>query len=312
VFKRFKQKLDHWAINAGYSTLPCPDPNPDQKSELDAILRDQNFFRPKQRVPELKFTNRWQFEFDSPVQLCCPENNRVHGWFLNAGKDWTKRPLVILMHGWNAELHYEMILPRLARRLRRHGMNAMAFELPLHSQRRPRSPHLVRNFISDHLPTMLHATRQSIMDIHSLLLWAKKQGCPGVAVWGFSLGAWLAGIYLTVSTDPDAGILTTPVTSITEAIDGLAFCGPIRAALNVAPIDTKFLDLDARHPVVPIEKILLQQAEYDSFVSHKSYEHFAQRWGITEWIRAKHSHISILVSGRAMQDGVDWLRTRFN
>jgi len=307
VFKGFKQKLDHWAINAGYSTLAPPDPDAHQKTELERILADKDFLQPRRHLPELQFPNRWQFEFDSSVQLCCPESNGVRGWFLKAEKNWKSKPLTILVHGWNAEMHYQFVLPRLARRLRRGGISTMAFELPLHSHRRPQPPHRIRNFISDDLPTMLHATRQSLADIHSILLWARAQGCPKVAIWGFSLGAWLAGLYLTVSGASDAGILTAPVTSMTLAIRELAFCAPIRAALKVATLDTAFLDLDLRQPLISPGNILLQEGEYDSFVSHATCERFARAWGITEWISAKQSHISILLSGPAMQDGVDWL-----
>jgi predicted alpha/beta-fold hydrolase len=192
VFKRFKQKLDLWAINASYSTLAPPQPDPTQINELHTILKSPDFFQPPDSAAKLHFFNKWQFAFDSSVSLCCPENNRVNGWFIPCGKDWRSRPLVLLLHGWNAEMHYEFILPRLGKRLRKRGMNTIAFELPLHSQRRPSASYRIRNFISDHLPTMLQATRQSLADIHSILLWAKKEGCPGVAVWGFSLGAWLA------------------------------------------------------------------------------------------------------------------------
>ena len=307
MFKRFKQKLDDWAINAGYSTLPCPNPAPGQKEELAAILQKEGFFEAVEKVPELKFINSWQFEFQSAVEVCCPENNRVHGWFVRAKGDWKSRPLVVLVHGWNAELHYQYILPKVAKRLSRAGINTIAFELPLHSLRRPQKPFPIRNFISDHLPTVLQATRQSISDMHALVLWAKAQGCPKVAVWGFSLGAWLAGLYVTVNHRCDAAVLTTPVTDMSAAIEHLAFCAPIRAALKMAPMDTRFLDLNTRRPQLDANKVLLQEADYDNFIAHASYEQFARDWGLTQWLHAKQSHISILVSGRAMQEGVDWL-----
>jgi len=305
VFKRFKQKLDLWAINASYSTLAPPQPDPTQINELHTILKSPDFFQPPDSAAKLHFFNKWQFAFDSSVSLCCPENNRVNGWFIPCGKDWRSRPLVLLLHGWNAEMHYEFILPRLGKRLRKRGMNTIAFELPMHSQRRPSASYRIRNFISDHLPTMLQATRQSLADIHSILLWAKKEGCPGVALWGFSLGAWLAGLYVTVSPQADAAVLTTPITNMTEAIRDLGFCSPIRAALGVAPIGTDFLDLENRRPLISNEKIILQEADYDTFVTHGSYERFASAWGITDWLRGPQSHISILASGKEMQRGVD-------
>jgi pimeloyl-ACP methyl ester carboxylesterase len=312
VFKWFKQKLDHWAITAACSTLPSPDPDPNQAAELNRILENPDFFTPPERVADVTFSNEREFEFNSSVELYIAENNRVHGWFLRQGADWQKHPLVILLHGWNAEMYYQYVLPKLGRRLVRLGVNALAFELPLHSQRRPKPPHRVQNFISDDLPVMLGACKQSLADVHSLLLWAKAQGCPKVGCWGFSLGGWLAGMYATVKPSADAVVLSTAVTSLSDAIRDLAFCHPIRATLQVVPMDTRQLDLENRRPQVAPEKILLQEGAYDSFISRESYERLARAWHLSNWLICRESHISILTSKRAMKQGARWVADKLS
>lgn len=307
MFKSIKQKIDRWAINAAAASLPKPCPDPAQAGELEAILEDPNFFNPPSIIPSLEFTNRWEFQFESAVKLCCPENNRVHGWFFRAGNNWRERPLTILIHGWNAETQYKMFLPSLGRRLQRAGINAMAFELPLHTHRRPKPPHPVRDFISDHVPTMLQATRQSIADLHALVQWAKNEGCPKVGCWGFSLGGWLGGLYGTVTPAADAIVLTIPVTSMSDAIRDLAFCHPIRAAMEVVPLRTDFLDLENRKLLVNPKNLLLQEGGYDSFVKRSTYERLAGKWGIQDWVILKESHISSLVSRHSMKQGTLWL-----
>jgi pimeloyl-ACP methyl ester carboxylesterase len=310
VFKRFKQGLDRWAINAATAALPAPAPNPAQINEINAILARPDFFVPTDQVANVRFANRFEFDFDSPVQLCCPENNRGHGWFMRTSGDWRSRPVVILIHGWNAQLHYEMLLPRLARRLRRMGINSLAFELPLHSQRRPGKEHPVGDFISDEVPTMLGATRQALADIHALLLWAKKEGCPKVACWGFSLGGWLSGLYGTVTNSADALVLTTPVTSMSEAIRDLPFCHPIRETLKVAPFPTHSLDLENRPLLIPPQNLLLQEGAYDSFIKRSTFERLAAAWHLQHWQVLKESHISILVSRSSMKAAAEWVQPR--
>ena len=310
MFKRFKEKLDHWAINAGYATLAEPHADPEQRDELEKILAQDDFFVPKDVPADLVFTNRWQFEAESSVKVLTEQNNRIHGWFLKAGKRWQEKPLLIFVHGWNAELHYQMVLPRAGRKLIRKGINAVAFELPLHSQRRPGANEKVRNFISDNVPVMLQATRQSIADMHSILLWAKSEGCPKVAVWGFSLGGWLSGMYGTLKADAAALVLTTPIISMSDAIASLAFCKPVRSALAVAPMQTDFLDLPNRQVQLAPDAILLQEAEYDQFIPRGTYKELAEKWGTSNGICSPQSHISILLSSKAMQAGVDWLAKR--
>ena len=312
MLRRFKQRLDRWAIQVGAATLPSPMPRPDQAPEIETIIRNNSFLVPSHSsVPAVILEegpqHRLSFRFPSQVETPFPENNVARGWLVPSGRNWKGKPLVLLVHGWNAELHYRHVLPRVARKLANKGMNAAAIELPFHSHRRPAPPAVVRNFISDDIPMMLQATRQAIADLNLFLRWAREQGCPSVALWGFSLGGWLAGLHACVSDAQDAAVLTTPVPDMDEAIRTLLFCAPIRAALRTVSVDLTWLNLTSRTPVIPASRVLLHQADYDAFVSPEGYQALADAWGGIARKRDLQSHISILVSRKSNRSCIDWL-----
>src|SRR5262249_18113798 len=138
-------------------------------------------------------------------------NNFVHGRLFPTDSEWRKKPAVLLAHGWNSEMHYLSVLPSVAHRLNRRGLNALLMELPFHLQRRPGRDEAMTNFISENIPRMLEATAQAVADLNGTLHWLKNQGCPSTALWGFSLGGWLVGQHICASAAQDLAILATPV-----------------------------------------------------------------------------------------------------
>src|SRR5712691_1878482 len=124
-------------------------PAPHHLEEAAKLLNAPSFFSPtKQTQAELVFTGAEAFHFTSPFSSPWEENNRVSGKLFRAGLDWEKRPSVILLHGWSAELQYRWQFRWLARQLTDAGVNAAMFELPFHGSRRPRAPGAIQNFIS--------------------------------------------------------------------------------------------------------------------------------------------------------------------
>jgi len=179
---------------------------PHHAAEAEKWLNDPKFFSGIEgAVPQMAFTSPHDFEFRSPVASRWAENDRVFGKLFRAGPDWQKRPSVILLHGWNAELQYRWQFPFLARQLTGAGVNAAMFQLPYHGRRRPREPGAIQNFISYDLLHMLEATRQALADTRALLAWLAEQGSPSVGLWGVSLGAWLAGLLISAGRTPPVG-----------------------------------------------------------------------------------------------------------
>jgi hypothetical protein len=101
------------------------------------------------------------------------------------------------------------------------------------------------------------------------------------------------------------------VSNLERAVQELEFCHPIRAALQVAPIDLCALNLQARTPKIAGERILVVQARDDLFVPADTYRELATAWKLPSWAIVPQSHITILVSRKAMRQSIEWLEESF-
>lgn len=307
MFTALKKRIDRAAIDIAARSLPPGIPSANRTNQAKELLSNEKLLRPAGETGRLQFNGPQEFQFQSAVKTNHARNDVVYGRLFRTGSAWASRPTVILVHGWNAELHYLYILPRLARALNQAGMNAAQLELPYHMHRRPTERNGMRDFISDDLPGMLQATRQAISDIDSLGRWVAAQGCPAVGVWGFSLGAWLAGLYICESRFASAAVLTTPVSNLARGVAELSFCHPIRSSLNGMDLDLGRLNLQRKRPQIPVKAIEVVQSIYDLFVPEETYLELAQAWNLQDWTKEPHGHISVLTSRQAMKRSIDWL-----
>jgi pimeloyl-ACP methyl ester carboxylesterase len=263
-------------------------------------------FRTPARAENFTWDPLGAFQFPSPVQTPAAVNNTVFGKFFPASDKWTKHPTTILLHGWNAELCYRHLFPQLAARLRRAGLNTACMELPYHMQRRPVTGP-VTDFISPHLARMLEATRQALADTQALASWLRDQGSPAVGVWGFSLGAWLAGLLTRTADELRFAVLTTPIARLDRVIMELPFCEPVRRSLQRQPVDLSFLNLATEKPVIQPSRILLVQSRHDLFAPAETVEELWRAWNRPEIWRLPHGHISVLFSKPVMDRTVEWI-----
>lgn len=262
-------------------------------------------------VPDLALAEDGSFRFPSPIRTGAICNNTVFGKLYKAADQWQGKPTVILLHGWNAELCYRYQFPFLASRLRRCGINTLAIELPYHMHRRPlRGP--VTDFISSDLNAMLEATRQAIAEARALGAWLRAQGSATVGLWGFSLGAWLAG--LTVRAEPSLrfAVLTTPIARMDQAIAQLPFCEPVRQSLNGKPVDLHDLNLASRAPSLDPRNILLVESLHDLFAPAETIEQLWDAWRRPEIWRVAHGHITVLMSLKVTERTVRWIHRRIS
>ncbi len=311
MFRGIKQKLDRWAIDAAAAALPAGRPNPDGLRAAAEILAATDLLEVGPATAELKEEPGGRFSFRSNVSLDLERNDIVHGRIFRCSGEWRSKPLVLLVHGWNAELHYLYVFPRVARALNRRGINAAVVELPFHLQRRPPRTALVHDFISDDLPTMLRATRQALSDFHSLAGWALAQGCPNVAIWGFSLGAWLAGLYISGETLVSHAVLTTPIIDLERAVQELPFCHPIRSGLANSQLDLSRLNLARMRPNIPPSHIRVCRCEYDLFVPMETYQQLVSAWNLSTPVVCAQSHLTVLISRQSTIATIDWLLQQF-
>jgi hypothetical protein len=259
---------------------------------------------------DLKMSDDGRFTFASAVKTGAPKNNTVFGRLFRAGENWREKPTVVLLHGWNAELCYRHIFPRMAQRLAEAGLNTAILELPYHMHRRPRTGAVV-DFISSDLASMLQATEQAISDTRALCSWLNSQTGRGIGLWGFSLGAWLAGLIMRLEGQVSCGILTTPIANIDRAIGELPFCEPVRPGLEACGTDAlRELNLGAQKPLQPPRNVLLVESRHDLFAPAETIEQLWDDWAHPDIWRVAHGHITILMSRRLMIDSVRWLQRR--
>jgi hypothetical protein len=274
---------------------------------LDPVVRSKDLFDGLIRSPINLVPNQdGAFSYRSAEASPFEPNNTVFGRFFPVSEDWTRHPTAILLHGWNACWWYRHIQPRLARRLARSKVNAVMIELPYHMQRRPRIPQGL-DFISSDLGLTLGAARQAVADILGLVDWLLEQGSPRVGLWGFSLGAWLAGLSARFDSRLHFAVLATPIVRIDRVIKELPFCEPIRQGLRQGAVDLSWLNLCSQPPCIDPSRILIMEARYDLFAPPETAEELGRCWQGSELWRLPHGHISLMGSASTLGRASDWL-----
>jgi pimeloyl-ACP methyl ester carboxylesterase len=302
--------IDRWAIRfaaARVSRRTGADPHLEMAQSL---LQSPDFFAEGTPVAEMTFTGGKSFQFPSPVRTPFAENNLVHGSISRCGRNWRLRPAVILLHGWNDRLGYRHRLPWLAKCYNRRGVNSVMFELPYHFQRRPSQAGAIRNFISEDAGGTIQAAHQALAEINCMVGWLLQQGCPRVALMGFSLGGWLGG--LAVCHDPriSSAALITPVSLMDRMIKESPLCEPVRRALKDHPMDLTRLNLPSHKPKLSRGYILLIGAEHDLFVPPETTGELWEAWGTPEYWILPQGHISILACSKKLKRAAKWIGLR--
>lgn len=283
---------------------------PDEATRVARLLTHRDFYSHDVAPAEIQFHGKHHFTFSSPLPCPWAQNNTVPGRIYRRGDDWTKHPVVILLHGWNGELNYETLFPWMGRKLAAQGITAMSLLLPYHGHRKPREAGAIRNFICDDVGAVLDAARQSIADCRALIRWLHAQGCPHISVFGLSFGGWLTGLLASHEPLLSCAVLGTPIVRMDRALRDLPFCLPLKEKLEHLQLDVQQFDLVSQKPLLPPDKILLLESEYDLFAPADTIEELRQVWQQPPIIRADHGHISVLFSPPVMHQVMDWLATQ--
>src|SRR6185369_1950216 len=82
---------------------------PQQLAEVHATF----LFETIATTPEISFSTSSAFRFSSAITPRWEENNHVHGFLFPCGDNWSAKPPVTLLHGWNADYSYRFQFPRL-------------------------------------------------------------------------------------------------------------------------------------------------------------------------------------------------------
>jgi dienelactone hydrolase len=282
-------------------------------TEAVGFLNGPNFIPAESRPAEVEFTSKIHFAFPSPRPCEYPQNNIVHGRFYRHAKDWQKFPTIILLHGGSDFLSQRYGFPLKVPAIHRAGFNAATLVAPYHFQRRVRR---IETF--DHL-RVAEAFAQAVAEIRAFTGWLLDQGSASVALFGFSLGGWLAGLAAARDSRLKAVILALPgVRRDYRATRGeCVLWTPTRKALEKQKAAREALDktpmnLTLSQPVIPKENILLIQGRYDLLVGAEQTEELWQTWKQPEIWRLPHGHISWMAARGLTGRVLHWLSPRLN
>ena len=282
-------------------------------TEAIEFLNGPNFIPAESKPAELEFKSKIHFRFPSPRPCEFSENNVVHGRLYRRAKDWRKFPAIILLHGGGDFLNHRYRFPLMVPAIQRAGFNAATLVAPYHFQRRVR-----RIEAFDHL-RVAEAFAQAVAEIRALTGWLLDQGCPSVALFGISLGGWLAGLAATRDMRLKAVVLAVPgVRRNYRATRGERILWtPMRKALERQKAAREALDktpmsLTLRQPVIPKENILLIQGRYDLLVEAEQTEELWQKWKRPEIWRLPHGHISWMLAPGVTDRVLRWLAPRMS
>jgi acetyl esterase/lipase len=280
-------------------------------TEAIEFLNGPNFIPAESNPAELEFTSNIHFTFPSPRPCEFAENNVVHGRLYRRAKDWQKFPTIILLHGGGDILNHRYRFPLTVPAIHRARFNAATLVAPYHFQRR-----ICGVGAFDHL-RVAEAFGQGVAEIRALTGWLLNQGCPSIALFGFSLGGWLAGLAATRDSRLKAIILALPgVRRDYRATRGERILWtPMRKALEKQKAGREALDktpmnLTLSQPVIPKENILLIQGRYDLLVGAEQTEELWQKWKQPDIWRLPHGHISWMFTPGINSRVLDWLAPR--
>ena len=284
-------------------------PKPKWKlEEALEFLNGTDFIPAASNAAQIEFDGPRHFTFPTPCPGKVEENNIVYGRLYRCAERWQERPVINLLDGYPS-VGYHTAFPLFARRFNRAGFNVATLVAPYNLQRRPRRP-----FEWDCLE-FARAMAQNVAEIRALTGWLLDEGCPSVALLGFSFGGWLAGLTACSDARIACSVLTVPAVRMTRSTP--VVWRRVREALQALrpaheALDTTRLNLILCTPVIPKENILLIEGIHDLFAPRQPIEELWQKWEQPEIWRLPHGHISGLFTPGLTERLLRWLSPRLN
>jgi len=174
----------------------------------------------------------------------------------------------------------------------KHVLNG---DVDYHFQRHPRQPGAMGQV--DYM-RMAEAAAQEVAEIRALTGWLLREGCPAVALWGVSMGAWLTGMTVCRDARFAAAVMTLPpVRSNPSYADRIILRSVRKAWQEVCAADEALdetpFNLTRVRPAIPKENILLVEGAQDLVTPVEPIEELWQLWGKPDIWRLPHGHNSL-------------------
>jgi pimeloyl-ACP methyl ester carboxylesterase len=292
-------KLMDWsAIQAVALMMPSDFMQPPRLVEALEFLKGPEFIPDESQPARLEFDpeeSGMHFRFPSPRPGHCAENNIVYGRFYRCGERWQERAVVILLHGSGDSLNYKFRFPLIARRFNRAGFNMATLVAPYHFQRRPRQRGADG---SRDCLQIAEAASQVIAEIRAMTGWLMGEGCPAVALWGYSLGARYAGMAVCRDARLASVVMVSPNVRLSPCVEQRAIRPRIRKNFPMVrevceKLNPTALNLLTAQPAIPREKILLVEGIHDLICRKEDIEDLWQSWGQPDIWRLPHGHVGV-------------------
>lgn len=265
------------------------------------------------RIQTTEHYDVFDFHFPSAYTSPWPENNTVYGRYFQT-KRRPAAPTTIVLHGWLAFSY--VWFAAICRHLAQAGIHAVLIQLPYHMRRQPRQSQFSGQFtINGQLERSIEMIRQAISDTRSVINWVKSNPASPVGVWGISLGGWVGAMVTAVEARLDFSVLMIPAVRPDDITWHSPLVPPLKRALQAAGITYEELEnalkiVTPKHyrPQLPPDKILLIKSQYDLGVRPQTVDELWEAWGRPPRRCYPHSHMSIVFSRRAIEDGVNFIR----
>jgi hypothetical protein len=235
-----------------------------------------------------------------------PESNVAVGRFYR-NRRAPGAPVVMISHGW-AHKTLKTIEHLYVRPFVRAGFSVAFVAHPLHFERTPPGAYSGELVVSADVVLTVEAFRQGVIDMLAAANWLRAEGHRTIGVFGYSLGAYLAGIMAAVRDDwafvvlggagdsPVSPILDTPLgRNIREDLDA---CGMLdRGRLTRA---WRVISPGAFRPRLPKERILMIAGRYDRIMLPVSVRRLWRAWGRPPIRWMNRGHYSLLATNRGL------------
>ena len=275
-------------------------------AEALGFLNGPDSFPATSDPARVEFDGRRCFSFPTPRPNDDEANNIVYGRLYRCAERWRGRPVIILLDG-APSLGYHTVLPLIARRCNRAGLNAALLVAPYQLRRRPRRP------VEEIALQFARLMAQYVAEIRALTGWLLDQGCPSVALVGCSFGGWAAGLTVCSDARIASAVLIAPRVGVRSSQPVIwRRAREARQALRRAEeaMDTTRLNLTLSAPVIPKENILLIVGIHDLLADGPPQEELWQKWWQPEIWRLPHGHMSMALEPGLTGRVLRWLAPR--
>ena len=310
------EKLIDWS-SIQVMTLMMPANEYDWRlEEALRFLKSPDFVPTDSQPAQVGFNGPVHFRFPAPRPCEFTENNVVHGRLYRCPERWQERPVIILLPGYGDSASYQLRFPLIARRYNRAGFNVATLVPPYHFQRCPRER---APFDTGDCLFWAERAAQAIAEIRALTGWLLEEGCPAVALWGYSIGAAFAGMTVCRDARLAAVVMASPPVRMRPCVEQLAVRPRIRRRLQsmrglCESLNLTAMNLTMTQPAIPREKILLIEGIHDFLCSKDDIEDLWQSWGKPDIWRLPYGHVRICCGGVPGLPGrvLSWLALRFD